>query len=157
MKSTPIHVCAKTAFVGWRSTEIRRIISITSCPTIISLENALNYCIEKYGYGNFDHRYYVSPLHLYSRLGLGNFKQVVRVCAFQPPMKWSAISESSRKTALCIYWTHMNAYSVWKPRISLTIAIRMCGGNTRNICREKASLVLDYMPRIVDTWVYFWK
>jgi hypothetical protein len=56
------------------------VISITSYRTIISLENALNYCIEKCGYGNFDHRYYVSPLHLYSLLGLGNFKQVVCVC-----------------------------------------------------------------------------
>jgi hypothetical protein len=27
MKTTPIHVCAKTAFVGWHSTESRRISS----------------------------------------------------------------------------------------------------------------------------------
>jgi hypothetical protein len=38
MKNTPIHVCAKTAFVGWPSTESRRL---SSCPSVIILENTL--------------------------------------------------------------------------------------------------------------------
>jgi hypothetical protein len=37
--------------------------SITYRPTIIILENALKQCIEKCGYGNFDHRYNVSAIH----------------------------------------------------------------------------------------------
>jgi hypothetical protein len=52
---------------------------ITSCPTIIILENSLNLRIEKKcGYGNFDHRY-VSPLRLHTFLTVENFRKVVRV------------------------------------------------------------------------------
>jgi hypothetical protein len=32
------------------------VISITCCPTIIILQNTLNYCIEKRRYGNFNDR-----------------------------------------------------------------------------------------------------
>jgi hypothetical protein len=43
MKNTPTHVCAKTAFIGWRSQKVGKlVISVTSCPSIIILENALN-------------------------------------------------------------------------------------------------------------------
>jgi hypothetical protein len=38
--------------------------SITPVPSIIILENALNQCREKCDYGNFNHRYNVSPVHL---------------------------------------------------------------------------------------------
>jgi hypothetical protein len=31
------------------------VLPITSCPKIIILENTLNWCIEKYVYGNFKH------------------------------------------------------------------------------------------------------
>jgi hypothetical protein len=42
-KITPIHVCAKTAFaVDSQKNVGELILSITSCPTIIILENALN-------------------------------------------------------------------------------------------------------------------
>jgi hypothetical protein len=41
----------------------------------------LNYSIEKnVTYGNSDHRYNVSPVHLHE-LGVRNFTKVVRVCA----------------------------------------------------------------------------
>jgi hypothetical protein len=49
------------------------VLSITSCPTIIILQNTLNYCIENRGYGNFDDRYNVSPIHLHAILDVGNF------------------------------------------------------------------------------------
>jgi predicted DNA-binding transcriptional regulator AlpA len=43
MKNAPVQVCAKPAFVGWRSTESRRISSYNNfLPTVITLENALN-------------------------------------------------------------------------------------------------------------------
>jgi hypothetical protein len=32
------------------------VLPITSCPFVIILENILNYCIKKYGYGNFNYR-----------------------------------------------------------------------------------------------------
>jgi hypothetical protein len=42
-KYTHIHVCVKTAFVGWSSAGSRRIsYFITSCPSIIISENSLN-------------------------------------------------------------------------------------------------------------------
>jgi hypothetical protein len=47
------------------------ILSITSCQKIIILENALNWCIEKYVYGNFKHN--VSPFHLHALFAVGNF------------------------------------------------------------------------------------
>jgi hypothetical protein len=37
------------------------------------LENNLNFCLEKCGYGNVGHRYNVSPIHLYAILGVGYF------------------------------------------------------------------------------------
>jgi hypothetical protein len=57
------------------------IISIISYPTIVILENALSECIEKRDYGNFDHRYNVSPIHLHAILGVGNFTKMVSMCA----------------------------------------------------------------------------
>jgi hypothetical protein len=32
-------------------------------------------------YGNFNHGYNVSPVHLHALLGVGNFTKVVRLCA----------------------------------------------------------------------------
>jgi hypothetical protein len=49
-----------------------------SCTLITILESILNWCIEKCGYGSFDHRY-VSPVHLHVLLGVGNFTVVVHV------------------------------------------------------------------------------
>jgi hypothetical protein len=37
--------------------------------------------IEKMWFGNFNHRYNVSPVHLHALLGVGNFAKVVRMCA----------------------------------------------------------------------------
>jgi hypothetical protein len=39
MENTPIHVCTKNSFVDWPSAESRRI---SSCPTIIIVENDLS-------------------------------------------------------------------------------------------------------------------
>jgi hypothetical protein len=45
MKNNSTHFCAKTAFVGLPSTESKRITSFRY-PSIIILENTLNYCTE---------------------------------------------------------------------------------------------------------------
>jgi hypothetical protein len=77
-----IHVCAKTAFVERPSTENRRISSFhMPCPSIIILENTLNLCTEKYGYGVFNHQHNVSVSHFLALLGVGNFTKVIRLCA----------------------------------------------------------------------------
>jgi hypothetical protein len=49
------------------------VFSITSCLTVI-----YNYYTQKCGYGNFNHRYNVSPIHLHAFLGVMNFMKVVR-------------------------------------------------------------------------------
>jgi hypothetical protein len=81
MKNTPIHVCTKTAFVGWPTTESRRISALYNF-------SSFNYYLRKYFkllyknvYGNFNHRNHVSPVHLHALVGVGNFTKVVRVCA----------------------------------------------------------------------------
>jgi hypothetical protein len=54
------------------------ILSITSCPTIIILENSLNYIVQKCGYGNFNHRYNFScsfPRTSGSGCGCGEFSE----------------------------------------------------------------------------------
>jgi hypothetical protein len=58
MKNTLVHVCAKSAFVGW-PTENRRI---SSCPTIIILKKYLNSVSKKCGYGNFNRWYHLHVL-----------------------------------------------------------------------------------------------
>jgi hypothetical protein len=79
MKNTPIHVCAKTAFVGWPSTESM---------LIASFRNFLFYnhdfrkhfklvYTKKCGYCNFQRLYNVTCMHL----GVRNFTKVVHVCA----------------------------------------------------------------------------
>jgi hypothetical protein len=55
------------------------VVSITACPSFlktryISLQ-------KKCGYGNFNHRYNVFPVHLHVLLSMGKFTKVVRVCA----------------------------------------------------------------------------
>jgi hypothetical protein len=81
-KIPPIHVCAKTAFVNWQSTERR----ISSVHNFLSF----NHYFKKFfklvsrkecGYGNFNHWHNVSPIHLYALLGVGNFTKVVHVWA----------------------------------------------------------------------------
>jgi hypothetical protein len=57
------------------------VLSITSSLSIIILENTLNLCIKKCGYGKFDHRYYVYSFHLLALLDIKNFTNVIRVCA----------------------------------------------------------------------------
>jgi len=47
------------------------------------LKNTLNYCIVKCGYGNFNHRYNISPIHLEALLGMENFTNVAHVCAYR--------------------------------------------------------------------------
>jgi hypothetical protein len=40
MKNTPVHVCAKTAFVGHLQHKVGELVlSVTSCSSIIILEN----------------------------------------------------------------------------------------------------------------------
>jgi hypothetical protein len=46
--------------------------------------------MEKCGYGNFNHRYNVSPILLDADLGVGILQHGPRVC--QLPMKWSTIA-----------------------------------------------------------------
>jgi hypothetical protein len=41
--------------------------SITSRPSTVILENTLHWCMEKCCYGNFKHRYNVSPFHFCAR------------------------------------------------------------------------------------------
>jgi hypothetical protein len=41
-------------------------LSITSCPSVIILENVLHQCIEKCGYGNFNQWYNVCTIHLHA-------------------------------------------------------------------------------------------
>jgi hypothetical protein len=88
MKNTTIHVCARAAFVGWPSTESRRI----SC-----FYNFLSFShyfwnsfklMKKCGHGNFNHWYNIYPIHLHALLGVGNFMKVVHVCADGP---WSGL------------------------------------------------------------------
>jgi hypothetical protein len=55
------------------------VLSITSCPSLIILENTLNYCIEKNVVMVTNHRYNVSPMHLHALLGVGNYTKVVHV------------------------------------------------------------------------------
>jgi hypothetical protein len=44
------------------------------------------------------HLYNGSDIHLHALLGEGNFMKAVHMCG--PPMKWSAIAESWRNTAV---------------------------------------------------------
>jgi hypothetical protein len=67
------------------------LLCTISCPSIIILESTLNWCIDKSGYGNFNHQYNFSPVHLLALLDVGNFKKVVHVYTKQP-MKCSAIA-----------------------------------------------------------------
>jgi hypothetical protein len=99
MKNTPIHVCAKTAFVAWPSTESRELdLSVTSRSLIIYLQNTLNYCIEKnVVMVTLSTDIYISRNHLHALLGVGNFMKVVRVCA-DHLCEWSAIARSLRNT-----------------------------------------------------------
>jgi hypothetical protein len=57
------------------------VISMTSCPSVIILGNALNKFVEKCNYGSFNGWYNVSPIHVLALLGVGKFTKVVRVCA----------------------------------------------------------------------------
>jgi hypothetical protein len=40
-----------------------RVLSLTSCPSIVILEKTLNYFTEKCSYVNVNHRYCVFPIH----------------------------------------------------------------------------------------------
>jgi hypothetical protein len=61
MKSTPMYVLKLPLLVGLQLKVRELVVSKTSCPIIIILENALNWCTEKCGYGNFNHQYNVFP------------------------------------------------------------------------------------------------
>jgi hypothetical protein len=49
--------------------------SMTSCPSINISENTLDQCIGKCGYGNFNHRCNVSPIHLHALLAVGSLRR----------------------------------------------------------------------------------
>jgi hypothetical protein len=49
------------------------VISITSCASITTLENILNWCIKKFGYVNYKHQYNIPPIHLHALLDVRNF------------------------------------------------------------------------------------
>jgi hypothetical protein len=57
------------------------VLSTTSCVSIIILGNLLNYLREKCGYGNFNHQYNVSPIHMHALLYVQKFTAVVPLCA----------------------------------------------------------------------------
>jgi hypothetical protein len=57
------------------------VLSVTSCPSTIILYSTLKQCTEKRGYGNFNHRHNVPPIHLHAFIGVGNFTKVIHVCA----------------------------------------------------------------------------
>jgi hypothetical protein len=75
IKNSPLHVCATNTFVRWPSTEVcELLLSTTSYPSIIILENIHYFKLMlKYGSGNFNCRYNVSPIHLHTFSGVGNF------------------------------------------------------------------------------------
>jgi hypothetical protein len=82
MKDTPIHVSVKTAFIGWPSAQSRRISYFYNFLFFINyFIKYFKFVYRKCGYGNFYHRYNVSPIHLHTLLCVGNFTKVVRVCA----------------------------------------------------------------------------
>jgi hypothetical protein len=65
--------------VGLQQEVDELLLSITSCPIIIILENNLSYCLQKKKFSNFDHRYNVSPIHLLALLVVRNVMKLVRV------------------------------------------------------------------------------
>jgi hypothetical protein len=66
MKNTPMHICAKTVFVGWPSTESRRN---SNFHIFLAFNNYFRKYFKlryrKMWYGNFNHRYNVSPIHIW--------------------------------------------------------------------------------------------
>jgi hypothetical protein len=81
MKNTPSNVGAKTAFVGWLSTESRRISFLHNFLffTYYFLKHFKSVFIKKRGYGNFNHRYNVSSIHLHALSVMGNFTKLTDV------------------------------------------------------------------------------
>jgi hypothetical protein len=81
IKNTPVHVCAKTSFVGWPSTESRQISSFHNFLFFSHYFRELfKWVQKKCSYGNFDYRYNVAPIHLHALRGVWTFTKVVRVC-----------------------------------------------------------------------------
>jgi hypothetical protein len=74
------------------------VISITSWPSIIILENTYISVQKMCGYGNCDHRYNVSPVHLHALLGMGNFMKG-GLCVGANCL----CAESLRNTAVCLH------------------------------------------------------
>jgi hypothetical protein len=74
MKSTSIYFCAKTACIDWPSTECR---SVSYYHNFLSynyyLTEYFKLLYKKNSYGNFNHRYHVSSIHLRAFLGVWNF------------------------------------------------------------------------------------
>jgi hypothetical protein len=100
MKSTLTHVCAKSAIVGWTLTESRRMWPLHN---VLSFRHYFRKCFKlvhrNSGYGNFNHRYNVSPIHLHAYLAVGGLYEVCPRVR-RPPVKWSAIVESLRNADL---------------------------------------------------------
>jgi hypothetical protein len=58
------------------------VLSITSCPTTITLEDVLHLCLVLcMVYGNLNHCRNVSRVHLHALFGVGNFTNMVCVCS----------------------------------------------------------------------------
>jgi hypothetical protein len=57
------------------------VLSVTSCLQSLFYK-IFQFSVQKRcGYGNFNRRCNVSPIHLRAVLGVGNFTKVIRVCA----------------------------------------------------------------------------
>jgi hypothetical protein len=81
MKNTPIHICAKSDFVGRPSTRSRQVISFHK---FVSLNQYFKKCfklVKTCGYGNFDHRSNVPLIHLHALFGVRKSTKMFRVCA----------------------------------------------------------------------------
>jgi hypothetical protein len=64
MKNTPIHVCAKTSFVGGPSIESGPVLCINSCSSVIILERYFKLVYRKNVVKvTFNYLYNVSPIH----------------------------------------------------------------------------------------------
>jgi hypothetical protein len=118
MKSTPTHVCAKTAFVGWPSTESR---------WITSFHNFLSFSHYFRKYFKLLYRKNVVMVTLTTGImcllftfGRAEFHEGgPRVS--RPPMRWSAIAVSLRNNGIWIFLVY-KCHNVFQPKtLFLTI------------------------------------
>jgi hypothetical protein len=100
LNSWKIHVCAEATFVSWLSTEMERISSFHNFLFFYHYFRKYLKLVyrKKCGYGNFNHRYNVSPIYLHAHFGCGKFYECAPRMRW-PPMKWSAIAKCLRNIA----------------------------------------------------------